>query len=50
VIEETARHAGDAGILREQIDGATGLRHDTALAAAELVCSPPQAAPDAGGG
>ena len=25
MIEETARHAGHAGILREQIDGATGL-------------------------
>lgn len=26
MIEETARHAGHADILREQIDGATGLR------------------------
>jgi len=25
MIEETARHAGHADILREQIDGATGL-------------------------
>jgi hypothetical protein len=25
MIEQTARHAGHAGILREQIDGATGL-------------------------
>jgi len=25
LIEETARHAGHADILREQIDGATGL-------------------------
>jgi Protein of unknown function (DUF664) len=24
MIEETARHVGDADILREQIDGATG--------------------------
>jgi hypothetical protein len=32
MIEETARHAGHAGILREQIDGAAGLWNDPALA------------------
>jgi uncharacterized damage-inducible protein DinB len=39
VIQETARHAGHADVIRESIDGATGLREGTS--------GTPEASPDA---